>query len=96
MTSAPHSARSMFPCFAAWGSLDPVVQPQQASELLRSTMAQEDRNESARNEAEVHLYDGLNHLLMPATTGSPAEYATLTEAISEPLWDDIIEFMMRH
>jgi len=69
---------------AVYGSLDRVIDPETSAELLHSALG--DRGGSS---ATVRIDLGLNHLMMPAVTGSPLEYGTLPDIISGTLWDDL-------
>ncbi len=68
------------PVYAAYGSLDQVIDASRSVALLRQRLG---------HEARIELIDGLNHLMMPAVTGSPLEYGQLPEVTSAELWSAI-------
>ena len=39
---------------------------------------------------------GLNHLFQPATTGSPAEYATIEETVAPVALDLMSDWILQH
>src|SRR5690606_16448227 len=60
------------PILIIQGALDKQVFPHHADKLARMA-----RERKRGGEAEVALLPGVNHLLVPATTGEVAEYPTL-------------------
>lgn len=74
------------PVYAAYGELDQVLEANEAAELLRSRLP-------PGIEGKVEVRPGLNHLLMPAVTGSPAEYPTLPELLDRSLWEDVVDWI---
>jgi pimeloyl-ACP methyl ester carboxylesterase len=75
------------PVFAAYGALDRVIDPERSLQLLREALGPD------RPDDRLERVEGLNHLLMPAQTGSPLEYAYLPELITAPLWDSIVDWI---
>lgn len=69
------------PVFLAYGGLDAVIDGTAHAERARSL---------ADGEADrVRFLEEANHLLMPAVTGSPLEYATLPDLLHLELWEEI-------
>lgn len=62
------------PVYAFFGSKDLQVPPSQSEGPMRAALA-------GNPDATVQVFDGLNHLMQPAQTGSPAEYATIETTI---------------
>ena len=75
------------PVFAAYGELDQVIDGPAAAEHLRRGLGEEVRN-------EVRVLGERNHLMMPAVTGSPIEYAQLPELLDRELWQDIAHWFL--
>jgi pimeloyl-ACP methyl ester carboxylesterase len=63
------------PVLALWGSKDLQVPPAQDLPPVRAALA-------ADKDATVEVLPGLNHLFQTATTGAPAEYASIEETMS--------------
>lgn len=69
---APTLRRVDAPVLALYGSKDLQVPPEQNVEPMRSALA-----DSPSGDVTVRVLDGLNHLLQPAETGLPTEYAQI-------------------
>ncbi|MFI5781508.1 alpha/beta hydrolase family protein [Nocardia sp. NPDC051570] len=63
------------PVLAFYGTKDLQVPPAQSEPLARQDLA-------ADPDADVHVFDGLNHLMQPANTGLPTEYGTIETTIA--------------
>lgn len=74
------------PIFAAYGTLDWVIDGPENAELLRERVG-----EGAK--LDLHVLDDRNHLMMPAVTGSPLEYGTLPEIIDVEVWDLVVAWI---
>lgn len=74
------------PIFAAYGSLDQVIDGPGTAAQLRRQLA-------GNAGAEVQLVPDRNHLMMPAVTGSPGEYASLPDVIDAALWYSVGEWV---
>ncbi len=70
------------PVLALTGSVDRQVPSPANPEALRAALA-------FNPEATVEVVDGANHLLQPATTGLPAEYAQIEETIDSRVLERI-------
>ena len=68
------------PVYAAYGSLDWIIDAPRSVALLQEQLSHAD---------PIELVDGLNHLMMPAITGSPLEYGQLQKVTSAELWSAI-------
>jgi len=75
---APVMKKVEQPLLIMHGELDKQV-PIQSAELLNGLAMQRDKNVAA-----LVLVPGINHLLVPATTGEVAEYASLTDPKVSP------------
>lgn len=71
---APALSALRVPVLAFYGSKDLQVSAAQNEGPARTLLA-------ADPDATVHVFDGLNHLMQPATTGSPSEYAKIETTI---------------
>lgn len=72
------------PVLGIYGSKDMQVLPNNA-DRLRELLPQ----------AEVRLFDGLNHLMQPAITGSPAEYGQIRTTISPEVLSWLVDELAR-
>lgn len=77
------------PAAAIFGSKDLQVPADQNVPLARTLLA-------SNPDAEVHLFDGLNHLMQPATTGSPAEYGQIRTTIAPEVLEYLTGWLHRH
>lgn len=68
------------PVAAIFGSKDLQVPVDQNAPLARTLLASDP-------DADVRVFDGLNHLMQPATTGSPAEYGQIQTTIAPEVLD---------
>jgi fermentation-respiration switch protein FrsA (DUF1100 family) len=83
--------RTKQPLLIVQGDLDTQVPPAQADQLAKLAKA---RKKGGPVE-EVHI-PGVNHLLVPATTGEVSEYAQLKDhTVSPKLADAIIEWLKK-
>ncbi|BAW05749.1 alpha/beta hydrolase [Nocardia seriolae] len=71
---APALSALRVPVLAFYGSKDLQVPPSQSEGPARTLLA-------ADPDATVFVFDGLNHLMQPAGTGSPAEYSKIETTI---------------
>lgn len=79
------------PVLAIAGSLDLQVPPIENLGAIRAALVE------ARNQQYTEtLVDGLNHLLQPARSGLPAEYADIPVSISESVLQRIVEWLRLH
>ena len=79
------------PVIVVQGELDRQVPPYHADQLIELARA---RNRDVS--ADAVLLDGINHLLVPATTGAADEYARLAgETVSPELVSAIIDWLSR-
>lgn len=76
-------AKTTCPALAIYGSKDTQVRPS----LNVSPM-----NELNPN-IQIKVYDGLNHLMQPCTTGKATEYGEIETTIDESVITDIINFI---
>lgn len=76
------------PALALFFELDTQVPPALNAEPVRAALSA-----SASPEWEVTTLDGLNHLMQAATTGAPAEYATLAAEIDPSVTAAIAEWV---
>jgi fermentation-respiration switch protein FrsA (DUF1100 family) len=73
----PVLSRTTIPVLALNGSLDLQVPPSQNLPPIRQAL-----QAAGNTRATVEELAGLNHLFQHATTGSPAEYATIAETMA--------------
>lgn len=71
---APALQKLRMPVLAFYGTKDLQVAASQSEGPARTLLA-------ADPDATVHVFDGLNHLMQPADTGSPKEYAGIDTTI---------------
>ncbi|WP_181783210.1 alpha/beta hydrolase family protein [Pseudonocardia pini] len=74
------------PVFAFFGSKDLQVPPAQSEQPMREALA-------AAPGSEVRTFEGLNHLMQPAQTGSPAEYSTIETTIDPTVLDAVTQWL---
>jgi uncharacterized protein len=85
-------SRTKQPLLVLQGDLDTQVPPAQADRLAELGRARK----KAGPVEEVHI-PGVNHLLVPATTGEVSEYASLKDhSVSPKVTDAIIEWMKKN
>lgn len=82
-------AKVRVPVLAVAGSLDRQVEPASNLEALRSGL-------TGSADVSVRKLEGLNHFLQKATTGAPAEYASIRETINPAALDIITQWLKRH
>jgi len=71
------------PTLALYGSKDVQVRPSLNEMPMRNLLPQ----------ATVKVYQGLNHLMQPATTGRPSEYSQIDTTIAGSVLQDIAAFI---
>ncbi|MBY8861654.1 S9 family peptidase [Nocardia sp. CA2R105] len=76
------------PVLAFYGSMDLQVPVDQNAPLARTLLA-------ADPDADVHVFDGLNHLMQPATTGSPNEYGQIEITIAPEVLAYVTDWLGR-
>jgi pimeloyl-ACP methyl ester carboxylesterase len=76
------------PVFAIFGEKDMQVSPEQNIALMSKFLSQ-----APSKNTEIKVFSGLNHLMQPAETGSPSEYALIETTISESVLADIHQFL---
>lgn len=76
-------AASTTPTLALYGSKDVQVRPTLNEQPMRDLTPQ----------ATVTVYQGLNHLMQPAATGRPDEYAKINVTIADRVLQDIAAFI---
>jgi fermentation-respiration switch protein FrsA (DUF1100 family) len=79
------------PVLALDGSLDLQVPPRQDLAAIDSAL-----NAGGNKDHRVEELPGLNHLFQPARTGSPTEYATITETFSPTALEVIADWINSH
>ncbi|WP_067668794.1 alpha/beta hydrolase family protein [Nocardia miyunensis] len=77
------------PVLAVYGSKDLQVPAEQSAPLARTLLA-------ADRDADVRVFDGLNHLMQPATTGLPDEYGHIPTTIAPEVLDYVTGWLTRH
>lgn len=73
------------PTFAAWGSLDVQVAAEPNLAATEQSVPEE--------HLQAKVYEGLNHLFQPASTGAVGEYATIEITMSDEVMTDIATFI---
>lgn len=76
------------PVLALNGEKDVQVAPKENIEAIQKAL-----KEDGNSKLTTKIYPDLNHLFQHATTGSPAEYATIEETFSEQVLKDILEWI---
>ncbi|TNE84096.1 MAG: alpha/beta fold hydrolase [Deltaproteobacteria bacterium] len=74
------------PTLAVWGSLDTQVAAEPNHEAMTALVGEE--------WLTARIYEDLNHLFQPATTGSPQEYGQIETTFSEQVMADIAAFAL--
>lgn len=77
------------PALALFGSKDVQIPAAQNAPRLRKEFAK-------KPDATLTVLDGLNHLFQPASTGLPAEYATIETTVSPEALNTILEWLAGH
>jgi hypothetical protein len=83
---APALEALRVPVLAVYGGKDLQVPPAQSEPVLRERLAD-------NPDATIRTFDGLNHLMQPATTGAPAEYATIETTMDPAVLALITQWM---
>jgi len=81
-------ARNELPILAMGGTKDVQVDARQNLALLTRLTAPSGRP------AEVRIYDGLNHLFQPATTGSPDEYGLIDTTFDPKALSELVAWVV--
>jgi pimeloyl-ACP methyl ester carboxylesterase len=91
LTHDPRSdlRRVTVPVLALGGSLDLQVPPEQSLPEIERAV-----REGGNQNVTVRELPGLNHLFQHARTGSPAEYASLTETFAPEALDILLEWIL--
>lgn len=77
------------PVLATYGSKDMQVPAAQSAPAARAALAGNPR-------AEVHVFDGINHMLQPADTGSPQEYGRIETTIAPEVLTYLTSWLESH
>jgi pimeloyl-ACP methyl ester carboxylesterase len=77
------------PVLALYGSLDTQVPPSQNAAVMRELL-----ETAPVDRYEVRVIEGVNHLLQPATTGSPAEYGQIEITVAASVLTAVTEWAM--
>lgn len=77
------------PTYAFFGAKDLQVPPAQSEGPMRAALARAPGS-------EVRTFPDLNHLMQPAQTGSPAEYATIETTIAPEVLDSVTRWLTTH
>jgi fermentation-respiration switch protein FrsA (DUF1100 family) len=77
------------PVFAAFGELDTQVPADMNRTRLAAALA-----DGGNSNVAVRVYEGANHLFMPAVTGHVLEYSTLPKVFVPSLLDDMAAWML--
>lgn len=88
---APTLRRLRKPVLALYGALDLQVPPSQNAAMLSESL-----RAAGNPDYTVRELPHLNHLLQPATTGSPAEYARTEETMSPEALRVIGAWILQH
>jgi uncharacterized protein len=73
------------PTLVIGGALDPILPPELHHPPIEAGIGTDD--------LELHVLPNSNHLLLPAHTGLPGEYATLTESVDPRVPDLIVKWL---
>lgn len=76
------------PVLAVYGGLDLQVPPEQSEPVLRHLVA-------GNPDATVQTFQYLNHLMQPATSGLPTEYATIETTIDPVVLDLYVSWLQQ-
>jgi hypothetical protein len=87
---APALAKVRCPVLAITGELDLQVSPDQNLPAIEAALKQ-----GGNKDATVVRLPGLNHLLQPAKTGLPAEYAQIETTIAPAALDAITSWLLK-
>lgn len=79
------------PVLAVIGSKDTHLDPQKNLDALREALGA-----SPSPDVTVRQLDGLNHLLQPAQTGTPAEYGRIEQTVAPEALDLVTSWIARH
>ncbi|WP_280268188.1 alpha/beta hydrolase family protein [Nocardia wallacei] len=74
------------PVLALYGGKDLQVPPAQSEPLARQLLA-------GNPDADIRVFDGLNHLLQPAGTGEPVEYAAIETTMDPQVLDYLVAWL---
>ncbi|MCU1645638.1 MAG: Esterase EstD [Nocardia sp.] len=85
---APALSALRVPVLAMFGTKDLQVPAAQSEGPMRSLLA-------ADPDATVQVFDGLNHLMQPATTGLPSEYGTIETTIDPQVLDYVAAWLTK-
>ncbi len=85
---APALQALRMPVLAFYGSKDLQVPPAQSEPLARRDLA-------ADPDADIHVFDGLNHLMQPAGSGLPTEYPTIETTMAPEVLDYITAWLTK-
>ena len=85
---APALQALTVPVLAVYGGRDLQVPPGQSEPVLRQLLA-------ANPDATVQTFPNLNHLMQPATTGLPTEYATIETTIDPAVLDLYVSWLQQ-
>lgn len=85
----PHLERLTVPTLAVFGGLDAQVIPEQSEGPMREALAA-----AGNPDATVITFPGLNHLMQPASTGSPDEYALIDVTIDPVVLETITDWLL--
>ncbi|QLY33660.1 alpha/beta hydrolase family protein [Nocardia huaxiensis] len=83
---APALSALRVPVLAIYGGKDLQVPAEQSEGPMRTLLA-------AGPDADVHVFDGLNHLLQPADKGVPSEYAFIDTTIDPVVLDYVTAWL---
>ena len=86
---APALQALTVPVLAVYGGRDLLVPPVQNEPVLRQLLA-------ANPGATVQTFPNLNHLMQPATTGLPTEFATVETTIDPAVLDLYVSWLQQH
>ena len=81
-------ARVRVPVLAVAGSLDLQVDPEQNLPAIERALA-----EAGNERVTARTFEGVNHLLQPAETGAPTEYARIETTISPEVLALLVEWI---
>ena len=79
------------PVLAVIGSKDTHLDPKKNLDALREALGA-----SSSPDVTVQQLDGLNHLLQPAKTGTPAEYGRIEQTVAPEALDLVVSWIARH
>jgi pimeloyl-ACP methyl ester carboxylesterase len=79
------------PVLAVIGSKDTHLDPKKNLDAIREALGN-----SPSTNVTVRRLDGLNHLLQPAQTGTPAEYGRIEQTVAPEALDLVTSWIARH